>query len=91
MSDLQTLWKNFSTMPFPLSAHESDLQLEALDAQIAGCVSSFLQANTLEAEKKEILHQAIERLQEDFERIPEGAQQYFKQLEEMGRQVLLET
>lgn len=91
MPDLQTLWKKFSATPFPRSAHESDLQLESLDAEIAGCVSSFLQTHTLEREKKEILEKAVKRLQENFENIPIDSQDYFRQLEEIGEQVLGEN
>lgn len=57
---IKGLWKNFESMPYPKEAHIEEQDLELLDTETAGCISSFISnGGKLDSEKIDILHRCI--------------------------------
>lgn len=88
MDELHQRWEKFSALPFPASAHVSDMPLEMIDATIAGCVSTSVTTGTIEPENLSKLQESRDILASEFEKIPEDAKAYFHALWEMAELLL---
>jgi len=89
MDEITRRWSEFYSKPYPPEAHIDDADLELLDSDIAGCIGSFIGANgKLELKKVKALERSLKELDQEWEKIPDMAKEYFGELRQMGEEVL---
>jgi hypothetical protein len=86
---IKGLWEKFKKKPYPKDAHIEELDLELLNTEASGCISSFISnGGKLDTEKIGILHKCIIDLYE-FDIYPsQSAKDYFQLLIAVSELVL---
>ncbi len=89
-------WVRFAALPFPSlggALEIDDVCLVSADSAIAGCISTFFggaSSGGLDSEREEILRHTVADLKRVLQRIPNGAQAYFRELLGIARAVIAE-
>ena len=89
MDKIKILWEEFKSIPYPNEAHIEHLDLELLDGDIAGCVSTFIaNKGNLDTKNIQILKECLLELDRDLNELPQPAKEYFTKLKILGRLVI---
>ncbi len=87
-------WARFAALPFPSlggSFEIDDICLVSADSAIAGCISTFFSGASsggLDSEREDILRHTVADLERVVERMPNEAEEYFRELLGIARAVI---
>jgi hypothetical protein len=94
-AEVERLWALHLRAPFPTEPHLRDdtvagMDLALLDADVAGCVSTWIGTNgSLDSGRKDVLTASICELDRAFPLIPDGpSREYFERLRTLAETVL---
>lgn len=93
MSNIKSLWDEFSSQPFPDDIAGKEIEgvcLTTVDSFTVGCVSTFIQDKRLDSERVRILKDCLEDLEKVISELKDSNRNYFMKLQALGNAVLEE-
>ncbi len=92
LSNIQKIWQDFHSRPFPDGCAGVEIQgieLDALETYAAGCIDTFVNDNgRLDAERISILRQCADELEVVVLTLDGDARDYFEELGLLSQEVL---
>jgi len=88
MTDILSLWQAHRDAGWPKISGSNEGELMTLDTVISGCVTYFLDAEGLDAQRVEILESCLTDLDGLLPDIDDQASPYFERLRRLGRLLL---
>jgi hypothetical protein len=86
-TEIRTAWAEFRSLPFPRGCGGEDVDgvcLATTDTYLAGCISTFVERGSLDAQRASVVSSACADLERVLPRLPAFARPYFSSLLNLG-------